>query len=285
MQPTVLPTSSPSAARVAVGAWVDPPGSSGTSAQRIAALEATLGHKFDVSVHYDGWALKFPSADELDDRVNGRTPEVSWSCASTDASIVSGAQDAIITQKAQQMLAYGAPILLRYKWEFNLPDTTNGRTNCADSTRDVNGYFDPSEFVAAWQHIHAIFAAVGATNVAFVWNPSAGGNPGSAYWPGDASVDWVAVDIYDFTGRGLAATLSGPYAAYAPMGTGTHPFLIAETGAAANQGTYVDGTTRTLLALQFPQVRALTYFDAQGPEGNWSLTPSGLSSFATFINQ
>jgi hypothetical protein len=278
--PPAFPVTS---AGLRIGAWANPPNSTGTSAQKIAVLESQIGRRFDISLHYDAWDQSFPSADETDDLIRGRTPEVSWSCGATDASVAAGEQDALISARARQMAAYGAPILLRYKWEFNLAATSNGRTACYDPARDTNGYFNAGDFIAAWQHIRAIFTAQGASNVAFVWNPSGGSTvSGVDYWPGDAFVDWIGIDIYDVDGVGLASTFAGPYALYAGLGNGTHPVIVAETGAMSDQATYLDANSRALLATQFPKIAAVTYFDAVGPRGNWSFTPAGLASFAAF---
>ena len=54
-------------------------------------------------------------------------------------------------------------------------------------------------YVAAWDHIRAIFTAVGATNVSWVWCPTGiGFEDGRAkpYYPGDNEVDWVCADVY-----------------------------------------------------------------------------------------
>ena len=56
------------------------------------------------------------------------------------------------------------------------------------------------DFVAAWDHIRAIFAAVGVKNAAWVWCPTANGfNPdgrAAAFYPGDNKVDWICADAY-----------------------------------------------------------------------------------------
>jgi mannan endo-1,4-beta-mannosidase len=248
-------------------------------------LEAQIGRTFDLSVHYDSWASTFPSAEELDDRTHGRTPEVSWGCGVTDATVASGGADAVVAAKAQQMAAFGAPILLRYKWEFNLPDTVNNRSVCADPSIDQNGYFDPATFVAAWIHIHDVFVAAGASNVSFDWNPSSGKLDAAPYWPGDAYVDRIGIDVYDLGGGTLANTLAAPYAEYVSVGTLPHPIVIGETGAVGNQASYLDGSSRAILAKQFPMIEAICYFDAAGPRADWSFTPQGLASFTIFANQ
>ncbi len=282
--PSAVPTGA--GAQIAVGAWAHPSGSTGTSSQGIATLESQLGRRFDISLHYDAWSSSFPSADERTDRSLGRTPEVSWNCGGTNADVAAGKYDALIATKAAQMAAYGAPILLRYMWEFNLPSSADNRTVCVDALRDSGGYFNSSDFVAAWLRIHGIFAAAGATNVAFVWNPSGSATTSAVpYWPGDAAVDWIGIDAYDHHGAGLAATLQPGYAAYANLGSGSKPVIIAETGCITGQATYLSGTSRAMLAAQFPKIHAISYFDAVGPQGNWSFTTAGMAAFKIFVEQ
>ncbi len=284
-----LPSAAPGAAgSIEVGAWVKPPDSTGSSSANIAVLESEIGKPLNISLHYDPFTLTFPSSEELNDKTNGRTPEVSWDCGGTDADVAAGLYDATIKAEATNMAAFGSPILLRYKWEFNLPTTANDRTRCADPATDADGYFSAAKFVAAWRHIHNIFVAAGATNVLFLWNPDAGNGSPSAvpYFPGDAYVDWIGIDAYDPNGRGLIATIAPGYAAYASLGSGSHPFMVGETGTIAQyQPTYLNGNSRALLAAQFPLLTALSYFDAVGPAQNWSLSPAGLASFKAFVDQ
>ena len=60
----------------------------------------------------------------------------------------------------------------------------------------------PGEYVAAWRHVHDIFAAAGATNATWVWCPYADVTPQPApspsYYPGDAYVDWTCLDGYNW---------------------------------------------------------------------------------------
>ncbi len=64
---------------------------------------------------------------------------------------------------------------------------------------EMNGYWYPwgftgttaAQFVAAWRRIHGLFAAAGASNVIWVWNPNViSAEPQlelSAYYPGDGT--------------------------------------------------------------------------------------------------
>ena len=91
---------------------------------------------------------------------------------------------------------------------------------------------------------------------------------------------------YDRTGRGLVATLSGPYAAYSNI---NKPFIVGETGegVGGDQGSYLDGNAAAILAQQFPKIVGVDYFDAPGNHVDagidYSFTPAGLKAFKAFV--
>ena len=88
---------------------------------------------------------------------NGRTPhDPEW------------ASDAMIHQRAAALRDLHAPVFLRFYWEM-------------DGSKKAAWSKSPADYIAAWRHVHAIFAAEGATNVAWVWCPNA--------WAWDVSSD------------------------------------------------------------------------------------------------
>ena len=99
-----------------------------------------------------------------------------------------------LSQYAAAVRALDAPVGLAFGNEMNGSWNPWGYRNAS-----------PGAFVAAWRHIHQVFAAVGARKVIWVWEvarirdtPRDRGvapNP-RPWWPGGAYVDWVALDIY-----------------------------------------------------------------------------------------
>ncbi len=275
--PNAIPA--PSAA-IYLGAWVLAAGAPTTSsAQDIAALETAIGRKFAISMHYDGFTDPFPSAAEAADAQNGRTPLISLNCDDTDYNIANGSQDAALIAKANSIKAFGHPVFLRYNWEFNLTDTSNGRYQCVDPVRDIGGYFSPTQYIAAYVHIHNVMVAHGATNIAWIWNPAAGGVDATPYFPGDAYVDWVGIDDYDRNAT-QTAIFAQPYAQYASIGNGTHPVIVAETGALADDQVSFLDVAMTALPTEYPKIKAFVYFDAVGALDDYTLSPAGLRAFA-----
>lgn len=101
-----------------------------------------------------------------------------------------GAYDDFFRRWAQDAKTDGRRILLRFGFEFN------------------GNWFtwsgNPEAYVKAWRRAHDIFRRVGAANVEWVWSPNVVSAPDTdennmhRYYPGDAYVDWVGVDGYNF---------------------------------------------------------------------------------------
>jgi mannan endo-1,4-beta-mannosidase len=78
---------------------------------------------------------------------------------------------------------------------------------------EMNGWWYPwgrpqttaEDFIAAWRHVHDLFAKQGVGNVLWSWDPSHQysspkpgkvASPASEWYPGDKYVDWVGLDGY-----------------------------------------------------------------------------------------
>ena len=242
----------------------------------LATLESEIGRTFALSMHYRGWTSNFPAQAEVADAQAGRIPVISWDCGVPNAQVASGSQDANIAARADALRAYAGPVFLRYQWEMNLPVSANPRAGCYDPNTDgTNGFFSPTEFVAAWNHIHAIFVAHGATNVAFLWNPGGGGDDPGPYYPGSATVDWVGIDQYDRNDEPFADVFD----IYPKVAGYDKPILIAETGASPTYQPIFFAGAVTALKTLFPAVKGFMYFDAAG-KVDWRLSSPGIAAFA-----
>lgn len=106
------------------------------------------------------------------------------------ARIVAGDYDTFFTEYAQAARASGDDVWLRFGFEMNGDWFPWG---C-----------QPDRFVTAWRRAHDIFQRAGAANVVWVWAPNAISGPDSEengmerYWPGDAYVDVIGLDGYNF---------------------------------------------------------------------------------------
>jgi len=274
----------PPAGSTYLGAFANPLGLKNPTPGETLGLERSIGRRFAFAMHYYGWNETFPTAALRADVSKGRFPLVAWNCGDTDRNVVRGLDDANIVRHAQALKAFGSTVMIRWFWEMNLDDQNDPpRTECWDPATDLpGGYFSPEHYIAAWQHIHAIFAAQGVTNVIWLWCVSNAHGGSSQYYPGDAYVDWIGTDDYDLGDVPLADML------YIPMNELAQfqekPAMLTETGArSAYQTTFFTGAAASLAA-SYPWIRALGYFDSKGAAQDWTLTGAGLHAFKAFAN-
>ena len=264
-----------------LGAWINPaheqnhsksPGAVAlVELNQLPPVQRALGRPLGILHAYAPWAAVAPVAALARISATGAVPMLDWSCG-PDSAITSGSSDAAIRAYAEDLKTYGGPVLLRYGWEMNLGEGTNA--HC--------GGGDPASFVSAWRHVYGLFHQVGAANVAFVWCPGTVRNDNyQAYYPGADYVDWIGIDGYDRTHTGAAAFASVFGGFYREFAGQDKPMVVAETGAqAVDQAAYLQSLA-TVMPTQFPQFKALVYFDGIGPHGNWDLQGSGLDAFVT----
>jgi len=273
------------------GAFANPDGS-GMPADlesNTEKLESVVGH-LDLELDYHPFATPFPTADESAAMAHGRIPVISLGCGATNRDIASGGKDATLQALAAAMKAAGKPVVLRWFWEMNLASSANGRGACFNDASDGKDaespdFFNPADYIAAWQHIHNVVREAGADNVSMFFCGS-GGTPETMpkYYPGDDYVEMNGFDVYDrVAGQSFHDTLAPAYAA-ALDASSARPIWVGETGAMHAQQTlgYIDGQTAAMLRASFPKIQAVTYFDAVGPAGNWSFNAAGLAGFAAF---
>jgi len=197
------------------------------------------------------------------------------------ANIAAGKYDGWIANWAQQAKAFGHPLFLRWDWEMNgrwFPWTTGAGAS-------------PTDYVAAWRHMHDVFVANGATNVSWVWCPNVLYNGSPSYdtvYPGDAYVDWTCLDGYNKGGQYSTSfvDLFGPsYRALLALAP-TKPIMIGETASVDDGGKKPAWITAALAALptKFPRIKAFVWFNWQFTEGGttwqWQIESSPASAQA-----
>ena len=106
--------------------------------------------------------------------------------------IAAGAYDPYAREWARAARAYGLPLLLRFAPEMN--------GNWTPWSAGVNGN-TAADYVRAWRHVHDLFRRAGAGNVSWVWSANVvfrGSTPLARLFPGDAYVDWIGIDGYNW---------------------------------------------------------------------------------------
>ncbi len=199
--------------------------------------------------------------------------------AYTLRTIIDGHHDDYIRQWARDAASWGRPMYLRFAHEMNC--------NWYPWSPGVNGNTSSAEYVAAWRHIHDVFRQEGATNVRWVWSPNVAYNgsiPFEEVYPGDAYVDWVGLDGYNWgtakpqsSWQELAAIFGPSYETLAAMTN--KPMMIAETASAelgGDKAAWIREGLLNELPARFPRVRAVIWFN-EYKETDWRVNSSEAS--------
>jgi beta-mannanase len=191
----------------------------------IDAFAKAIGKKPTIVETYESFTDSFDASGVRKIYQYGSLPLISWEPTTVPmAKIASGGQDTYIETFAKAVRTLNLPVAITIAHE-------------------MNGFWypwgprktKPADFVAAWRHVHELFAAAGATNVIWVWTPNVI-NPVphvrlAPLYPGDAYVDWIGIDgYYTHKGQHTFTTLFGPTTTAVRKFT-RKPILIVETGA------------------------------------------------------
>lgn len=280
----------------------------------MTSYSAMVGGKPAIVMWYEKWAddtheevTDFPTADV--DRVVafGANPMITWeACELTaqhrvcqlsgntvysDKNIAAGMFDAYVTAWAQGAKAWGKPFFLRLDHEENgnwypwgtYPGNDNQNT--------------PADYIAAWRHVHQIFDSVGVTNATWVWAPNVVTPYATDFasdYPGDAWVDWVALDGYNWgndskgdTWTSFKDVFASSYAELTSLTS--KPLMFAETASVAGPGgdkaSWISQGFLSDLPTYFPMTRVVIWFDAGDSKIDFRVNTSqaSLDAFRTVV--
>jgi hypothetical protein len=266
------------------GAYVQSSGGSTRTAVEtsIRAVETQLGRKLGLDHHFFPWGKTIPGWQAGWDHANGRAPMVTWGDVDV-AAINAGTHDAYIQGRADAFKAVGQPVFLRWFAEMD----ADAKSAMARS---------PAEYISAWRRIHNTFTQRGATNVAWVWCPTAYGfktGRAQTFYPGDAYVDWLCADGYNWAPERNGApwnafeTIFDPFYDWGlttgkPMMAGETGVMERNTGEKAQWIRDAYDTAR----VRYPEMKAIVYFDAvryeHGGTYDWRIdtSPGALQALA-----
>ena len=172
------------------------------------------------------------------------------------ADIVKGVYDSYIIGYAKSVAAFKQPVMLRLGHEMNDPYRYPwGPQNNA-----------PQDYVDAWRHVHEIFTANGAKNVVWIWSPHPTYGYFELFYPGDAYVDYVAVDALNF---GTVASWSQWWSFdaifgshYKELAAFKKPIMLAELGSLTCGGDRNQWFSEALSHLpeKYPAVKSILFF-------------------------
>lgn len=243
-------------------------------ASSYTAMESVVGRKIAITKRYHDWSGvggngAFPDASERSLADGGRILHFAWTSKSysgaptaTWRDIADGKYDAtIVDPEAQRIKAFGKKVFLDFDHEMD------------GVTRTTNG--TPADYVAAHRHLYDRFKAIGASNVSWVWTPT--GSMGNiakiaASYPGDAYVDWIAYDPYNFAScngtawKDFSTTVDPFYKWLMANGHGNKPFMLGEYGSAAAptdpsaRAAWFQGQVAGMKA--HPNIKAVQYWNS-----------------------
>ncbi|HEV8536035.1 MAG TPA: glycosyl hydrolase [Candidatus Limnocylindria bacterium] len=290
--PSPSPSPAPTAAArspIALGAYVS---GAPWDPARLDAFAALVGAAPRIVMWYQDWAHE--GVREFDARkmdavaARGAMPLLTWEphnyTSGVDQpryalrTIVRGDHDPYLRAFAAAAAAWGRPFYLRFAHEMN------GDWN--SWSPGVNGNTS-AEYRLAWQHVHRIFDEAGATNVRWVWSPNVANpttTPFRDVYPGDAFVDWIALDGYNggtaLPWGGWTSLVDVFAASYdALVALSPRPMLVAETASAEAGGDKAawirTGLVETIPS-RFPRVRGVVWFEER-KETDWRVASSAAS--------
>lgn len=298
--PDEEPVPPPAGAEPSVALGVFVPNAPG-NVQVLDDYAALVGRMPAIVMWYEQWAgwdqgrLRMHELEAVSQR--GAVPMITWEpwdpARGTNQpkyrlrTIAQGQHDQYIDSWATALAAYGKPVLLRFAHEMN--------GNWYPWAQGVNGNAS-ADYVAAWRHIHNRFALAGASNVQWVWSPNVeypGSSPLAGLFPGDAFVDWVAIDGYNWGDSMIGGSwqefsqIFGP--TYQTVTTlSSKPIMIAELSSSESGGSKADWITTAFqqqIPEHFPRIQAIVWFN-ENKERDWRVDSStaALEAFRAVVS-
>ncbi len=235
--------------------------------------------------------------------VNSGNPDFDGSYY-TPAQIRSGALDPLIDAQAARIKASGIRFVLDLMHEVDTTtsymDDTVGKAEYGGMT--LRDWWETT-YPAAYRHWRDRLKANGVTNVVYAIDYAGFRSDNTAYtrtYPGDAYVDWIAWDPYDFTcSKGGAAPTWKPFydrleGGLLGAGAKAKSYALFETGVGGSSAksscrvTWVKGMAEAATAL--PKIRAVLYFNRSSADYNLDSDPGVQTAWineikAPYLNQ
>lgn len=271
----------------------------------VKAVEAALGAPVQVVSWYQAWGSRRRGCcPHLIREAHGRghLPLITWEPWQLPEDLPAGSSPEVqpdfsleqiaagryqdyVRSWAQTLAALREPVFLRPFHEMNGNWYPWGGT--------VNGN-DAYTFRQAWKYLRQVFREEGAGNVAWVWCPYVQSVPETpenaleAYFPGEAAVDWLALDGYNWgatqpwsSWQSLTQVFEEAYRRLSALSP-HRPMMLAEVGCAEEGGDKAGWLRQGLAALaeKFPRVEILVWFNIK-KECDWRLdsSPASLAAF------
>lgn len=259
-----------------VGAWL---GVQATTSE-INNWQTLADYKLDTVMAYVDWSTNFSSIQNTFMSAiynNGSEAIITWEpWGLSNNDISQGRKDSYIRQMASDMKAFNKEIYISLMHEAN-----GNWYDWAIGDSNVN---NNQTYIAAYRHVVDIFRQVGANKVKFIWNINAGssgaGTSFTGHYPGDAYVDYVAIDGYNWgntqswgsTWQSFDSIFASPYQALSSI---NKPIFITEfscTEKGGNKAQWITETFNTIRA-KYPRIKLVSWF-GENKEQDWRINSS-----------
>lgn len=246
----------------------------------ISEFTAATSVKPEIVVYYSPWSSPFSASFAQTASDHDACVLVQLEPKGvTLASIAAGGSDSYLRSFADDVVAFGRPVILSFGHEMN-------------GTWYSWGYHhtSPLTFVAAWRHIVQVFRAAGAANVTWLWTVNSivgAASSLSQWWPGAAWVNWIGIDGYYFRATDSFGSVFGSTIAVIRTFSSA-PLLIAETavGTTPNRESQIDAL---FAGVRAQRLVGVVWFDEAQHAGlyhqDWRLEddPSALAAFTAAV--
>jgi mannan endo-1,4-beta-mannosidase len=231
-----------------------------------------IGYRPNIAVYYSSWWEPFQFHFARAAMKHQAMPMVQIEPSDVSlAAIAEGKYNSYLRAYARAVRRFGHTVILSFGHEMN-----------ADWYGWGYRHTSPSVFIAAWRHIHNLFAKTGTTNVIWLWTVNVVGGPQvsavKAWWPGASYVTWIGVDGHYFEPHIKFVDLFG-----ATLGQvhklSRRPVLIAEAGIAPYVG--VAKISDLFSGAEAHGVLGVVWFDVQGHNMRVVTNPVAISAFRT----
>lgn len=245
------------------------------STSNVSSVEQKIGRPLTVVKEYhdfsgQGTAGQFPTAAEQQLMDSGHILHFAWTAKLWSnkkarpswKDIAAGKYDSsVVVPEAKRLAAVSTPFFIDWDHEMD------GRTRSTWGT--------PAQYVAAYRHIHAVFAANGVTRAVWAWVPTGySGNwkKVASYYPGNDVVDWIGWDPYN----GSVKNWVSPQVVFSSFydwleqgnlgsAAAAKPRMLGEYGSVAdpnNAGRRAQWLSQVPAAISaLPQLRAVEYWN------------------------